>query len=274
MEREKKQPFRPIGVFIIFAMFMLLACGINLPSQEQVQGGLATAQAVGQRASELATQAAPTLQAAVENAQALATNAAPTLQAVQTRAVAFATEGAPTVNAGLEQLATAAAGARAAGGNAQATLQAAGIDGDYLRTRLASLRPDENGDVYATFTETEINLVLQARQLAAQENGETVAAQGVAVRFTDGLVIVTGQVRLPVEGFLTMIMQPIVETGKLRFNVVSADLDGRDVPPLLLSTVEGTLNGTINGAVDAIPGGVVLKEVVVSQGTMTLVAGR
>ncbi len=249
MDQEMKQPFRPIGWIWGLVVIALFGCGVSLPDRAQVDSGVATA-------------------------QALAANAGPTLEALQTQAVALATSAAPTLGAGVEQAATVAARAQELGGNVQATLEAAGIDGNYLLAKAASLKPDENGNVNLTLTETEVNLVLQVRQLVTPEGEAQITARQTQIRFTGGRVVFTGQIRTPVEGVLSMTMIPVVRDGKVAFDIVTADFNGSQVPAFLLGSVEATLNGIINGAVDALPGGVVLKEVVVQEGSLTLVAGR
>lgn len=278
MINKKKPLFQPILIFSLILSFLLLACGVTLPSQEQVETGLATAQALGEQAAELATGAAPTLQAAVEDIQAAATNAGPTLEALQTRAIELATSAAPTVNAGLDQLATAAVRAQDTGENVQATLQAAGIDGNYLIEKISALRPDENGNIVIVITETELNLVLQARQALAVENQQEVVIPAAEVRFTDGLIIFSGEVTSPVEGTVNVSLQPQVTDGALSFVVTTADLNGRPVPPALLSTVETTINTalltSLNTALLAIPGNYVIQTVSIGDGLMTIIAGR
>ena len=256
MERDKKQPFRPIWAAGVFFLLGLLACGVSLPSRDQVESGLATAQSFGEQAVEMAT------------------GAAPTLQALQTQAVDLATGAAPSVEVGLEKLATISVRAQDSGVNARATLDAAGIDGNYLRAKVMGLRPDGNGNINLTITETEINLILQANLLLAAVGTEPVAAQMAEVNMTGGEVVFTGQITIPVEGNLMVRMRPEVADGKIDFIVTAANLDGNAVPPALLGTIGGTLNTAVNTAIDSIPGGVVLKDVVVREGAMTLVAGR
>lgn len=274
MDKQKKQSIRPMWVVWLIVIIPLLACSLNLPDGNQVENGLSTAQAAGEQAAALATNAVPTLQAAIEEAQNLATNAAPTLEALQTQVVDFATGAAPTLDAGLDQLATAAAIAQGAGANVQATLEAAGIDGSYLQRKFSSTLPDENGNVNVTITETEINLFLQVRQLFPMEQGAAVAAENSEMRFTDGQAIFSAEISTPLQGALSIVMEPYIENGEIRFDILSANLNGNNVPTLLLGSVESGLSTYINTALFAIPGGVELKEVKVNEGSLTIVAGR
>lgn len=231
-----------------FVLFAFLACGTSidsLPSQEQAQSAMQTAEALGQQAS------------------ALATEAAPTLAALATQAAAMATQVGPTLEAGAVELATRAA-------NAQATLQAAGITADYLRQKAASLTPDANGNVTLVVTQAEINLVVQAQQ---QEEGSG-GVQNSQVRLTNGAISISGRVTQPVEGNVILTLQPVVTNGQLQFEVLSAALNDQALPDMLLNQLESNLNTALVGAVNGMPGTVELKSIVITEGEMAITAGR
>ena len=297
-----------IGIGFLSILLSTLACSLSLPNRAQLEGGVETVQAVGQQASDLATRTAPTLQAAAQQASDLATrsaptlqaaadqardfaqNAGPTLQAARTRASAYATEAAPTVialqtqavaiatsagptiEAGLEQLATAAVDTQERAQQAQATLQAAGIDGGYLFRKVAALRPDETGRIIATFTEDEVNIALNARLLLAKEQGEDM--RDARVRFTNGVIQFKARINNPVEGEIELLMIPYVDAGELRYELVSAFLNGREMPPFVRTRVEALLNNTLGQSVNALPNSIVLQTVFVEEGTLTFVAER
>lgn len=251
---------RIILTFALMVSILILACGINLPSRDQVNSGIETAQAVGDRAAELAT------------------GAAPTLQAVRTQAVDFATGAAPTLEAGQEQLATAAVRAEETGANVQATLAAAGIDSDYLINKARSLTPDENGNVTLVITEVELNLLVQARGALATEEGAEVIPPGAEIDLGDGMINFSADLTSPVSGTILLSLAPVVEDGQISFEVTAAELNGQTVPAVLLSTITSAVNtallGTINTALAAIPGEGGVKEVVVVEGELRVVAGR
>ena len=94
------------------------------------------------------------------------------------------------------------------------------------------------------------------------------------MRFTSGTIIYTSRVTTPVEGDLTLVLQPYVADGVLQLSLVSADLSGQNIPPFLLTTIENTLNGTLNGAFSEAPGGVRLTAVLVNEGSLTFGAIR
>lgn len=231
-----------------FVLFAFLACGTSidsLPSQEQAQAAMQTAEALGQQAS------------------ALATEAAPTLAALATQAAAMATQVGPTLEAGAVELATRAA-------NAQATLQAAGITADYLRQKAASLTPDANGNVTLVVTQAEINLVVQAQQQEAGSSG----VQNTQVRLTNGAISISGRVTQPVEGNIILNLQPVVTNGQLQFEVLSAALNDQALPDLILNQLESSLNTSLVGAVNGMPGNVELKSITITEGEMAITAGQ
>lgn len=252
-------------VVLVGVLALLLACG-GLQgigggiSEEQVKNGVATAQAAAQ-------QAAPTLQALATQASAVATQSAPTLEALATQASALATQSAPT----LQALATTAVDT---GANVQATLDAAGIDGQYLIAKAQSLRPDEAGNVSLTVTDTELNLILQAGQLFNDGEATEPNLQGTTTTFQAGNLIINSNLTTPVQGQLRVSLLPYVVDGQLRLDVLSATLNGEGVPTAVTTPISERLTNTINGALAQLPGGVVLKEIIVTEGAMTLVAGR
>ncbi len=247
---QPKQSRLAVLITLLISMLALLACGSEeLFTAENAQAGFAT------------------MQAAAQNAEAYATQAAPTLQALATQASAYATQSAPT----LEALAT---NIKDTSAEAQATLQAAGIDRDYLLEKARSLKPNEAGDVNLTITEVELNLVLQASLLVGEESEETAALQATTAKLTNGTIVVSGNIERPVAGVLTIVFQPLVINNEIQMNIVSASLSGNPVPDFLLTRADSTINGTLNGAVNQIPGSVVVKNILVGEGYMTITAGK
>lgn len=247
---QAKQNKFALALVVIVVALASLACGSEgLITVENAQAGLAV------------------MQTAAHDAQAYATQAAPTMQVLATQVSAYATQAAPTLEA-------AAAHIKETSADAQATLQAAGVDRDYLLAKARSLKPDENGDVHLTITEVELNLVLQARLLFAEQNGEDVALQGTSARLTNGTIILNGRVERPVAGDLTIVLQPFVINNDLKMNVVSATLSDYPVPDFLLSQADDTLDETLNSAADQTADSVIVKSVAVGEGYMTIVVGK
>ena len=277
---------------ILLLLFGILACHFTPPSQEQVQGGVATARAAGERVSELATNSAPTLEAlktqganfatnaaptlaaAKEQAIEFATNAAPTISAVQTQAVIFATEAAPTVEAGIELAKTAVVDTQERGAQAKATLDAAGIDGRYLWTKVQTARPDENGQMLITFTETELNLALNAHLLVKKQEGEAPPMENIQLRLDDGRIFLEGRIQTPIAADILLQVQPIVVEGRLVVNIVSADANGYALPPFAMNQIENMVNRTVVDAINSFPFPVTLENIYVGSESITFAARR
>lgn len=287
-----KQHQLAIFAGLLLLILSILACAVNLPSQDQISNGVSTAQALGDQASELATRTAPTLIAAAEQARDFATQTAPTLQAARTRAVMFATEAAPTVvalrtqastfateaaptlEAGLETLATAAVDTQERAIQARATLNAAGIDGGYLFRKVAALRPNEEGQIIVTFTEAEVNVVLNARLLVMKSEGDVPPVQDINVQFQDGVIVASSMVSTPIEGKVEVQLLPIVNDGRLSFEVLSTNINNNQAPQLVTTQVEGLINSTTSTAVNGFVDSVQLNAVLVENGTLTFIARR
>lgn len=248
---------RPLTNIVIALLLLLttLACGgLSLPSQADTEAALGTA-------------------------QALAVQSGPTLEAMRQEASDLATRSAPTIEAALTQAATIAAEMEVRGENAQATLQAAGIDGNYLSQKVQSLRPDAEGNVSFVITETEMNLALQARQLLGvsptpQAGEEPTAVQDGVVYFQDGLVTFEGDLLQPLAGRVQISFQPTVVNGQLALQVISAQVGDTAVSPTLLNGITNSLTSLVNSALTQLPTGITLKQLTVGEGMLTLVAGR
>lgn len=264
-----------IPVFGALLLLMaILACAVDLPSRQQVEGGLATAQAAGQQVSAFATGAAPTLDALKTRGANLATNAAPTLVALQTQVTDFATRAAPTVEAGVEMAKTAVADSQERGVQAKATLDAAGIDGRYLWRKVQTVVPDANGNVQITFTETELNLALNAHLLIKKQEGEVPPLENMHIRLDDGLVYLEGGISTPIEANVTLLVEPFVLNGGLALNIVSADANGYSLPQFVTNQITTILNRTVVDAVNGFPIPVTLQGIYVGDDSIIFAATR
>jgi hypothetical protein len=72
---------------------------------------------------------------------------------------------------------------------------------------------------------------------------------------------------------LTIAFRPLVVDGRLQFEVMSAAIGSIQVPPSLLATAEATLNTTLNEAMANMPNNVILQDITIGEGTMSL-SGR
>lgn len=273
-------------------LFAVLACNLTPPSQDQIQGGIATAQAAGERVSDLATNAAPTLQAlqtqgadfatnAAPTVQAartqaveFATNAAPTISAVRTQAVIFATEAAPTVEAGIELAKTAVVDSQERAEQAKATLDAAGIDGRYLWTKVQSARPDETGLMLIAFTESEINLALNAHLLVKKQEGEVPPMENIVLRLDDGRMLLQGRIQSPIAADISLQIQPYVQNGELAVSIVAADANGYALPPFAMNQISNMINRTVVDAINGFPFPATLENIYIGSETVTFAVRR
>ena len=212
-----------------------------------------------------------TVPAAVsEQAEALATQAASVAAtaAVDATAVAVAGEADSVVATAVAQGETLAATAQSAAG------QIPGVDIDALKERFSSAQPDENGNVSVTITDDELNQAIQASQAAAAQTGRAIQIQNAQATLTGGNIILAGNVTEPVTADLSVSFRPSVANGILQFEVVSATVGGVTVPPSLLQSAEATLNSTLGEAMSNLPAQVVLQDVIIGEGTMTVVGSR
>jgi hypothetical protein len=145
-------------------------------------------------------------------------------------------------------------------------------DMQALRERIATLRPDENGNINFTLTDAQLTQVIQTHQANGTAGGEMPAVQNLAVQFTNGAILLRGDVTEPIQAQLTVSFWPILEDGRLRFEVASATIGSIAVPPALLQTVEASLNNTLGEAMSHLPAGITLQAITVSEGSLTISA--
>ncbi|MCA9990078.1 MAG: hypothetical protein KDE29_03645 [Anaerolineales bacterium] len=181
-----------------------------------------------------------------------------------------ATAAAAAQQAG-QVAATTAALAGQQGETLLATVQATDFDASFaeLQQKLAALQPDANGNYTIVLTDAEINQGLQGQPEISQDG---VTIQGLAVTFTGGNVVLTGNLTEPIAAQLTATFRPEVNDGQLTFSLVSAQLGRLPVPTSILQSVETTLNATIGNLMNNLPAGITLQSVFMGEGTMTVIA--
>ena len=154
-----------------------------------------------------------------------------------------------------------------------ATVQASdfqiNVNVDALREKFTNLQPDANGNISVTLTDEEINQAIQGQNNVAQQG---ISLQGIGVTFTGGNVVLTAMVTEPLQAQMTASFQPQVIDSQLQFTLVSAVLGRLPVPPAVLQSVEQTLNTTIGQLIATIPADYGLQDIVMGEGTMTIVA--
>ncbi|MCI0394885.1 MAG: DUF2993 domain-containing protein [Chloroflexi bacterium] len=166
-------------------------------------------------------------------------------------------------------LQTAAAVATTQGGNALATIQAIGTPNiNALQEKLAGIQPDANGNFTVTITDDEVNQVILAQQQLA--GNQQTALQNPLVTFIGGNIVLTGDVTQPIVAPLAVVFRPAVVDGVLQFELISATLGSIQVPETLLAGAESTLNSSLGQALNQMPAGVQLQEILMGEGTMTI----
>lgn len=228
------------------------------------------ADAVGQQANALATQAAAVI---TQQGEGLATEAAATLVA-QTEALA--TQAANIIAEDNGALATQAADLIAQGEEVlQNSTIPDSIEPGSLAEKFATVPiPSGDGTVEVTITEAELNQAIAAGQAAKAQAGTPSLIQNPQVQFTGGFIVLTGTIAEPVSGPLTVSFSPYVSNGMLQFEVVEASIGNFRVPPAALQTAEQTLNSTLGAAMGQLPAGTGLQSVTVGEGSLTVVVVR
>lgn len=169
---------------------------------------------------------------------------------------------------------TAAALATSEGSEALATVRAAATPHvDYLKEKLASIEPDEDGNYRATLTEDEVNVVLRLRQVVT---GDILGAaiQSQEVSFEDSTITLSGTILEPLPGELLVSMRPSVEDGRLQLDIVESSVAGREAPPQVLDAAEEAISSTLGEGLEHLPAGVQLQELTVADGQLTIVGRR
>lgn len=197
-----------------------------------------------------------------------------------TQAAQLAATAAAGLSQGNDVIATAQAVATtvaAQGGDVVATAQALAtavpISGDTLQTlkeRFATVQLDGNGNATVTITDDELTQAIATAQAQAAQNGQPITLQNVQATFTGGNIILAGDVTQPVQARLTVTFRPYIQNNVLQFEVIAAQLGQINVPPSLLDSAEITLNNTLSQSFAQLPAGVVLQDLSVGEGTMTI----
>ncbi len=249
MTTDKKWPL----AFATLLLLLTLACsvgGIGVPDVGRLpEGAAATAEGAAQAAAT--AMAGVTIPAGV----------------VQTAQSAAGDAG------GLAATAVALAGEQGSG--LLATLQASDfdvqitIDVDALRQKVLDARPDAEGNIRLELTDVELNNAISVR---AGRAGQEPALQDPDIMFTGGNLLLIGRVQQPVQGEMRATFQPVVSDGQLRLFLTSVTIGAIPVPTVLLSSVEATINASLATLLSALPGNYRISEMVVGEGTMTIIA--
>ena len=139
-------------------------------------------------------------------------------------------------------------------------------DASSLNAKIAGTTPDENGEIAVTITEEELNNVL-----ANSGTRPNAGVSGAVARLTGGMIIFEADVTRPTSGRLILSFLPYVNNGALQFEIVEVSLDGNRVPPAMIATAEATLNSTLGEALNQLPNHILLVDIIIGEGTMTMI---
>jgi len=144
---------------------------------------------------------------------------------------------------------------------------------DTLKEKVANIEPDADGNYRATLGEDEVNIVLRLRQLLT---GDVMGAaiQSQEVTFRDGGITLTGTVIEPLPGELLVRMRPSVEAGRLQLDIQESSVGGQQAPDPALEAAEAAVNGTLGEALENLPAGVRLEEIMVANGELIIVGSQ
>lgn len=183
-----------------------------------------------------------------------------------------------TVAAVGRSAATAVASAGEEGGQAVATIQSTDftinvtVNTEQLRQKIASARPDENGNVTVTITDDEINQAIEVKDQAAADQPATF--QNPAVAFSGGNILLTGDLTKPIPAELVATFEPVIVDGLAQVDLRSVSLRGLPIPPQALGSVEQSLNNALREMMASLPADYAVQSIDVGEGTMTITAAR
>lgn len=261
-----KQISRTLFYGLILLALISLACGssggngpaVNVPQVNVTPGGVpqATLDAANTRAAELAAQAG---------------DAAATAQVLSGQVATQAVPAAETVTAGVETVATAIPTLETVATQIIVpTLDPAGYTMADLEATFSSVQPDGNGNVSVSITDDQLTSAVAAAQSTGQGAGQI---QNVVFTFSNGTILMTGDVTQPIQAQLSVIFSPYVVNGVLQFDITQASLGNIQVPASMLTQAETTLNSSLGNAAAQLPANVTLQSVIVTDGVMTFTAG-
>ncbi len=263
---------RWIIVFIVVFVFTGLACNFSLQApwnQDNLAGDISAEEVAS--AATTAAESAATAAALIGPMSEIAGTAL--AQGDDVLATAVAQAGVMAGTAQLLPTAQAiatdiAATAQAAAGSIVGTPAPGGSS--IIQNKLAGIQPDASGLYHVDVTEEEFNQIITT-QLAGPSGGAS-PIQNAVVAIENGSIVLDGDVTQPLATSISVTFRPIVENGDLRFDVSRASLGGFPASGGLLTTVENTLNSSISTETLGLPSNIILQEILVGDGIMTILA--
>ncbi len=97
--------------------------------------------------------------------------------------------------------------------------------------------------------------------------------QSQQVTFRNGWITLSGTIIEPLPGELLVVMQPAIVEGRLKLSPETGSLAGKEAPDAALAAAEDALNSSLGEALEHVPGGVELLDIVADNGVLTI-SGR
>lgn len=146
-------------------------------------------------------------------------------------------------------------------------------DLNALRQKLTSAQTDAGGNFGITVSDDELNQMLRVRQFLT---GMSVPGnfQDISVVFEPGIVVFNANVLQPLPTKLAVSFRPVLQDGRLSFELVSASLADQEAPPDLRTVAQSVLNRTLGEAVNNLPASVSVRSISVGQGVVTVEGSR
>ena len=143
---------------------------------------------------------------------------------------------------------------------------------DALQERIASLKPDDDGNFSVIIHEDEINRIIEIQELfTGPIPGNPL--KNTSVTFREGVIIFSADVFKPIVGQLTVKFSSSVDNDHVRFEVIDASLGGNETPQSVLDTAAKTLDSTLGEALRFLPSTLKPREIIITNGTFTLSGG-
>lgn len=139
---------------------------------------------------------------------------------------------------------------------------------EEIASRFASTIPVGNTPINFTITDAQLNEQIAAQQAAVQQQADI---NNLAARFSGGNIILSGTLTKPINGEINITFRPYLVGNTIQFEVVSATFGNMNVPSVGLSAVQSALNDTLVGTLNNLPADIIIQELFVGEGMMTVV---
>ena len=137
-----------------------------------------------------------------------------------------------------------------------------------IADQLTAVNPTGDNSYSITTTDAEMTQAILAAEATMTNNSGQPVLQNPSVQFANGAMVLTGTINEPNLGTVTLMMQPVVENGRLQFNITSASVGTTNIPVFVLKGAAATLNGTLGSLTNNLPAGYTIQGVAISDGFM------